>query len=215
MIGIAFSAAKTAMTSQNVSGTAIVTWPYGVARPQLARLRVGRSGRVSLIGFLVGGDGTVVDTVVLNSSGSRIANRTAALALSRCEFQRPAIVDKAVDPRVSITYAWHPNDDPDMLRASRSAAIAASRGNVSARYHLSLLLFSLAKADADREKAFIVLRSAAELGHRHAQFDFARRHERGDGVETNLDEALRWYQKSAEQGDPLAKQRVTLGLLLS
>ncbi|HAV37650.1 MAG TPA: hypothetical protein DCX52_15065 [Massilia sp.] len=52
-------------------------------------------------------------------------------------------------------------------------------------------------------------------GHRHAQFDFAKRHERGDGIEANLDEALHWYQKSAEQGDPLAKQRLTLGVLLS
>ncbi|HAV37651.1 MAG TPA: hypothetical protein DCX52_15070 [Massilia sp.] len=119
---------------------------------------------VSLIGFLVGGDGMVVDIVVLNSSGSRDADRAAALALSRCAFQRPASVDKSVNFWVSITYVWQPNDDPDMLRASRSAAIAAGRGNVSARYHLSLLLFSMAKTDADREKAFMVLRSAAELG---------------------------------------------------
>ncbi|MFC5460383.1 TonB family protein [Massilia niabensis] len=170
---------------------------------------------ISLLGFLVGGDGAVVDAVVLNSSGSRHLDRAATLALSKCAFQRPGDIDKAANLWVSVTYIWGCTDDPGMLRAMRAAAVAGGRGNVSARYHLSLLLFSTAKTDADRGKALIVLRSAAELGHAHAQFDLGRRHEIGDGVEANLDEALRWYRKSAEQGDPLAKQRLTLGMLLS
>ena len=170
---------------------------------------------ISLLGFLVDGSGVAVETLVLNSSGSRSLDRAAALALSKCAFQRPDNIDKAVGLWVRISYAWRFTDDPGMLRALRTAAIAAERGNASARYHLSLLLFLKAKTDADRGNAFVVLRSAAELGHAHAQFDLARRHEIGDGVGADLNEALRWYQKSAQQGDPLAKQRLTLGMLLN
>lgn len=183
-------------------------------RPEYpARSRRAEEDGVSLLGFLVRGDGTVIDTVVLNSSGSRDLDRAAALALSKCVFQRAANIDKAVDQWVQSSYVWQFEDDPAMLRATGDAALAASRGNVSARYHLSLLLLSKAKTDADRQKAFVVLRSAAELGQGHAQFDLARRFESGDGVETNLDEALRWYQKSAAQGNPLATQRLALGVL--
>lgn len=175
-------------------------------------VKAGEDG-ISLLGFLVRGDGTVADSAVLNTSGVRDLDRAAALALSKCVFQRAANVDKAVDLWVQMSYVWQFSDDPDMLRATRAAALAAGRGNVSARYHLSLLLASTAKTDADREKALIVLRSAAELGQGHAQYELARRFEIGDGVAANLDEALRWYQKSAAQGDPFATQRLALGVL--
>lgn len=169
---------------------------------------------VSVIGLLVGGDGAVLDTVVINSSGSRDLDRAAALALSKCAFQRPGSIDKAISLWASIAYAWSLSDDPDLLSAKHAAAVAADRGNVSARYHLSLLIFMKAKTDVDRAQGLAMLRSAAELGHARAQFDLARRYEIGKGVEANLDEALRWYQKSAESGDPLAKQRLSLGILL-
>lgn len=169
---------------------------------------------VSVIGLLVGGEGAVVETVVLNSSGSRDLDRAAALALSKCAFQRPGSIDKGVSLWTSIVYAWSLSDDPDLLSAKHAAAVAADRGNVSARYHLSLLIFTKAKTDVDRAQGLAMLRNAAELGHARAQFDLARRYEIGKGVEANLDEALRWYRKSAESGDPLAKQRMSLGILL-
>ena len=59
----------------------------------------------------------------------------------------------------------------------------------------------------------LVLRSAAELGHAHAQFDLGQRLEKGDGIKADLDEALRWYRKSADKGDPMATQRLALGRL--
>ncbi|MET0981786.1 MAG: hypothetical protein ABWY02_06775 [Telluria sp.] len=69
------------------------------------------------------------------------------------------------------------------------------------------------RKDADHAKSLVVLRSAAELGHAHAQFDLGRRHDIGEGVEMNLGDALRWYRKAAAQGDPLAKQHLALGTL--
>ena len=54
----------------------------------------------------------------------------------------------------------------------------------------------------------VVLLNAAERGHAQAQFDLGDRYEKGKDLKANLDEAIRWYQKSAEQDDPLAIQRM-------
>lgn len=168
---------------------------------------------ISMIGFLVRADGTVVNSVVLNSSGSRQLDRAAQSALSRCVFTRAPNIGGDVELWVRTAYRWYLDDDPKMLAAKQIAARSASTGNLPARYHLSLLLEFAAKSEEERAQALVVLRSAAELGHAHAQFDLGRRHELGKGVEANLDEALRWYRKAAEQGDPLAKQRLALGIL--
>lgn len=163
---------------------------------------------LTLIGFLIRADGTVGDTVTLNSSGSRRLDRAASLALSRCMFHGD--VSQAASVWETVSYVWTFTDDPDMLGPKRTAALAAGKGKVSERYNLSLLIFATAKTDADRAQGLLVLRSAAELGHAHAQFDLGRRHENGEGVETNLEEALRWYGKAAAQGNPFAKQRLLI-----
>ncbi|MFC5462476.1 TonB family protein [Massilia niabensis] len=201
---------------------ALPSFAYGLKQAQPATCKqpeyprraqkAGEEG-VSLLGFLVRGDGTVASSVVLNSSGSQELDRIAADALSKCVFRRPANSDDATEHWVRLAYTWDFNDGPGMLRAKQAAALAAGKGSLPARYHLSLLLSQTAETDADREKGLLVLRSSAELGHAPAQFDLGRRYEKGVGVETNLDEAVRWYQKSAAQGDPLATQRLRLGLL--
>lgn len=168
---------------------------------------------ISVLGFLLRADGTVERSVVLNSSGSRYLDREAEQALSRCVFKRDADSGGATGHWIRITYVWSFTDDPSLLRATRATAIAAGKGSLPARYHLSLILWATAKTDADREKAIVVLHSAAQLGHAHAQFELGRRFEKGDGVEMNLLDALRWYQKSAAQDDPFAKQRLALGKL--
>lgn len=172
-----------------------------------------RGEGVSLIGFLARADGTVAHSAVLNSSGSEHLDSAVQRAFSRCVFKRDANVGGSADLWSRIFYVWIEGDDPDMLEAKRIAARAAGKGNLPARYHLSLLLSMTAKTDAEREQAMVVLRSAAELGHAHAQFDLGRRYEKGDGLKADLDEALRWYKKSAAQGDPLAQQRLSLGIL--
>ncbi|MFC5462477.1 TonB family protein [Massilia niabensis] len=188
--------------------------PISCKKPEYPeRAQKAEAEGITVLGFLVRADGTVRDTVVLSSTGSRDLDRAAELALSRCLFERVAKVDDAVDLWVRMVYVWHLTDDDYLLRAKHKTAVAAGNGNVAARYHLSLLLSTTAKTDADREKALVVLRSAAELGHAHAQYDLGQRYEKGEGVTVDPDEALRWYRKSAAQDDPLAKQRLTLGIL--
>lgn len=70
-----------------------------------------------------------------------------------------------------------------------------------------------AKTDAERERALLVLRSAAERGLAQAQYDLGVRYEKGDGLPADMEEAQRWYEKSAAQDNVLAVQRVKRGPL--
>lgn len=178
-------------------------WPDFPERAQKAE-----EEGINVLGFLVRADGTVANTMVLNSTGSRHLDRAAVSALSRCVFKRSA--DETAERWKRVIYTWSFTDDPGLHRAKRATAIAAGKGNLAARYHLSLLLWHTAKTDAERNQAITVLHSSAALGHAHAQYDLGRRFEKGDGVEADLDEALRWYQKAAAQDDPFAKQRLAL-----
>lgn len=169
---------------------------------------------VSVLGFLLRADGTVADASVISSSGSRDLDRAAKLALSRCVFDRTAAGEHRTEYWRRVEYAWLYTDDESMGRARQSAALAARSGSLAARYHLSLVLAHTAKNDAERGQALAILRSAAELGHAHAQFDLGRHYEKGNEVKADFEEALRWYRKSAAQGDVFATQRLTLGVLL-
>jgi TPR repeat protein len=93
--------------------------------------------------------------------------------------------------------------------------VAARRGDANALYRLSILLNAAPKSDADRESAVVLLKSAAEKGAAAAQFELGRRYEKGTGMTANLEEAMRWYEKAAAQGDVLAIQRLRMGELLN
>jgi len=195
------------------SGPAQAELPASCKAPEypLNAVKNSASG-ISRVGFLIRPDGTVARWILLNSSGSADLDNAARAALSECVFERMA--GSIGELWREVDYVWYLGD-AGLVEATQAAARSAKGGNLNARYHLSLLLSTSAKSDAEREQALLVLRSAAELGHAHAQFDLARRYERGQGMPADLDEALRWYRKSAGQGDPLAIQRVELGRLIN
>lgn len=163
---------------------------------------------ISRLGFLIRPDGTVAQSVVLNSSASAALDQAAQKGISTCLFKRPADSEQAGDLWAHFVYVWSADEDPGFMETKGIAARAASKGNLAERYHLSLLLDHTARTDVERQQALVTLRSAAELGHAHAQFDLGERYEDGKGVAPSLEEALRWYRKSAAQGDPLALQRM-------
>lgn len=175
-------------------------------------LKQGEEG-ISYLAFLLRPDGTVIRSMVLNSSGWRDLDRETQTALGRCVFQVPAV---ATDPEgfwSPLIYKWTLTDDPDMAVPKKEAAVAARKGDLDALLRLSILLSWTGKSDADQQRSVVVLRSAAEKGHAAAQFALGRRYEMGDWVEKDLDEAMRWYNLAAKQGDVLAIQRLRLGVL--
>jgi TonB family protein len=177
-----------------------------------AALERGETG-ISLIAFLVRADGTVIRSVVLDSSGSEDLDRKTQTAMSRCMFTPPSVPTEPEGIWIPVAYTWSLVDDPDMAKAKQEAAAAARTGDLAALFRLSRLLAHTAKTDADRERALKVLRGAAAKGHAAAQYALGRRYEMGDGVEKDLDQAMQWYELAAKQGDVLAVQRLRLGVL--
>jgi len=187
----------------------------GCRKPEYPRsaLNAGAAG-VSLLGFLIAADGSATQSTILSSSGNTEMDEDARDAFMRCAF-KPATQDgKPIDSWVRVMYVWSLDSDADMLQAKHAAALAASKGDLGARFQLSLLLRATAKTDADREKALTLLRNAADLGQAHAQFELGRRYEAGiNGAPKDLDAAMSWYRKAAAQGDVFAVQRLSHNLL--
>lgn len=60
----------------------------------------------------------------------------------------------------------------------------------------------------DYIQAVSLFKKAAIKGSACAQFNYALCLENGKGTDKNLNEALKWYQKSADKGYESAKQKI-------
>jgi TPR repeat protein len=129
---------------------------------------------------------------------------------------KPATKDgQPIEVWQPVQYFWSIEGNAEgMVYAKHVAAAAARKGDANAFYRLSILLEAAPKDDADRERSVVLLKSAAEKGVAAAQFELGRRYEKGTGMTANLEEAMRWYEKAAAQGDVLAVQRLRMGQLL-
>jgi TonB family protein len=168
---------------------------------------------ISLLGFLVRTDGTVSGSRILNSSGIPELDQAALVALAKCTFGPATRDGVAIDTWVRVKYEWRASDDHRMLLARRRTVLAANEGNPDAQYQLSLLLTRAEMGESSRRDGLMALRRAADSGQPNAQFELGRRYEKGDGMDADLGEAMRWYEKAAAQGDVLALQRLKLGEL--
>jgi len=209
-----FSAAPVYAQAQPDSAVSARIQFNSCRRPEYPRSALNQQEEgISLLGFLVRADGTVADSTVLTSSGSRSLDSAARDALSKCAFTPATIGGVAVERWVPVSYMWVFDDDPGMTRKKRQLALMAGKGSAGVLYHLARVMEITAKTDAERGQALVLLRSAAELGQPHAQFDLGARLEKGEGVGADLEAALDWYRKSAAQGDIVAIQRLQSGYL--
>ena len=209
---LTFSASKCLLAAAALAGAAAsFTASAACSKPRYPEesLRQREEG-VAIVAFLVHADGTVERSVVLVSTGFPDLDRKTQDALSKCPFKPATENGKPVEVWQPVQYFWSLDDDPDMVRAKHVAAEAAREGDVNALYRLSILLNAAPKSDTDREKAVVLLRTAAERGAAAAQYELGRRYEKGDKMEANLEEAMRWYEKAAAQGDVLAIQRLRM-----
>lgn len=165
------------------------------------------------LALLVRADGTVARSVVLVSSGYPDLDRAAQAGFEKCVFKPATDHGEPTEAWRPIVYVWTMSADFDTARAIQIAAAAAAKGDLNALYRVSLLLSGRAKSEADRAKAFALLKSAAEQGVANAQYVMGQRYEKGHGVAPNLDEAMRWYKLAAAQEDVLAVQRLRTGVL--
>jgi TonB family protein len=176
--------------------------------------KLGEAG-ISLVGFLVRTDGTVDRSVVLGSSGSRELDQATRQGLSKCRFEPLKRNGQAIEAWQPVNYVWRRVDDPGMVQAKRDAAADAKKGNAEAYFHLSRLLMNATPTQVDRQRALTLLRTAAERGQPHAQYQLGTRYEKGIGVDEDAAQAQQWYEKAAAQGDEFALQRLRLGEIVT
>ncbi|RIA98188.1 hypothetical protein C1645_813041, partial [Glomus cerebriforme] len=62
----------------------------------------------------------------------------------------------------------------------------------------------------DKRKAFELYQKAANLGDSTAQYNLAMIYETGIRIERNINQAIYWYEKSAEQGDQNAQNKIRI-----
>jgi TPR repeat protein len=55
---------------------------------------------------------------------------------------------------------------------------------------------------------FKQIRKAADQGHAKAQYNLGVMYEKGEGVQQNYSEALKWYKKAADQGHAGAQSKL-------
>lgn len=177
--------------------------------PELSR-QLEQEG-ITVLGFRMRADGTVSDTAILHSSGFAALDQSAQNRVAGCVFDAGTGEWAGIWMRVS--FKWFVGDTLRKGHTERKIKRAAEKGDPAARYHLSLILSDVGASDADRQRAIELLLGAAEAGYATAQYDLGRRYEKGADVTANLEEALRWYEKAAAQGDVLAVQRLESGKL--
>lgn len=61
----------------------------------------------------------------------------------------------------------------------------------------------------DFERAFALMRAEAELGNPRAQYALGYMYYQGQGVPIDVQQALKWIRKAADQGDPKAIEALT------
>lgn len=89
--------------------------------------------------------------------------------------------------------------EKDLASAFRWYKLAAQNGNVIAMMNLGLCYEFGRGVSQNYTKARVQYIKAAEKGNARAQYRFALLNEKGLGIEKDMDEAIRWLHKSADQ----------------
>jgi len=89
----------------------------------------------------------------------------------------------------------------DLKKAMQLHRMAMDRGDVTAGYNLGLTFQRVGDIDA----AFRCFRAAADQGHSCAMVNVGNCYFKGSGVQADLDEAMRWYERGTAKGDEKAR----------
>ncbi|MFC5546980.1 TonB family protein [Massilia aerilata] len=157
---------------------------------------------VVFVGLQVDENGAVLDSKILLSSGSAALDQAARQVFHKCRHMPGIVNGQAVTMWMTVQYLW--TIDPSSGKTLAKLKQAALEGNAQARYVLSTIIESRAKTDEERAAGLKLVPLAAEAGEPMAQVSLARRYESGKQLPRDLDEARRWYDRAAAQGNVIA-----------
>ncbi len=104
-------------------------------------------------------------------------------------------------------FAWvetvEPQEEITQTRQNPEIKVDTSQPGVASRLFLdSRILIANQPTEADKKKAHELMLQAAELNYPQAMLHVATFYSDGMGVEHNFGEAMRWYRRVAESGEP-------------
>jgi len=190
--GRAADPARTKAITADLSSCPKPVWPQ-------ESLRREETGAV-ILAFLIGLDGTVLESKVDKSSGHPLLDLAARDGLQKCRFTPPAQVGRSVPQWTRMQYVWTlAPDSPEQKAAERAKILAdAETGKPDAQFKAAGL--HLNAEPKDREQGMALLRKAADQGHARAQEYLAYLLMASDPAE-----AESWERKAAEQGGASAQ----------
>jgi TPR repeat protein len=97
-----------------------------------------------------------------------------------------------------------------ILTAICSPAVAGEQGEQSRKIMVDKYLQGAQLYESNSPKAYDVLKPVAEAGNPNAQYLLGTLYDFGRGVETDHEEANRWYLKAAEQGQDDAQYNLAI-----
>jgi TonB family protein len=165
---------------------------------------------VVIIGFLVGEDGKVIDTVIRASSGVPALDRAALAGIKRCQFMPATINGVAISSWTSVRYNWITDTSIDRTLADfETYRAGAKAGDAAARYKLARLFRDGYGIEHDNAQYAKQLRSAAESGYPEAEAELAINLSYGlYTIARDQEQAITWYRRAAEHGHVQAQLRM-------
>jgi TonB family protein len=175
-------------------------------------LRREETGKVTL-GFLIGLDGMVLESSVLESSGHPLLDLAARDGLEKCRFTPPPQIGRTQPQWTKMQYVWTlAPTDPEKRAAERANILAAAeQGDAEAQYKAAAIYLS--GPEKNTELAIPLLRKSAEQGHVGAAEALAAWLLSGRVADGDPAEAESLLRKAAEAGT--ARSQHALASLLS
>ena len=155
--------------------------------------------RAHVVALLGAGDASLFDSRTLHCWGANELEDGSTRALFYCSFRNP----RAGMP-IGNVGSIHPSIKPVTLRELR-AKLATLSDDVA---------FDPFDSSEEEEEALTRYRVAAEEGQSAAQFNLAMCYRRGEGVEKDAAQAVRWFRRAAEQGLALGQTQVGFSFYL-
>lgn len=171
-------------------------------------LRREETGKVTLA-FLIGLDGTVLESRVEESSGHPLLDIAARDGLEKCKFTPPSQIGRTQPQWTKMQYVWTLEARSPEQLAAENAKLRADAGKGDAAAQFKLAAFYLFGPQKDLQQGMAWLRQAAAQGHAKAQEALAYELMRGVSTPRDLVEAESWLRKAAHSGAPSAQYQLS------
>jgi TonB family protein len=160
-----------------------------------------------VVAVQVGPDGSVLDSAILMSSGSRAIDEAARRNFAQCKQTPGTVGGKPATMWAFAHYFWYINNYEKLKRRLAREALSGKPG---ARYQLGATLKMNATYEEMWRNGMELIIDAAQQGDPMAQVMLAIEYESGANVDRDMAVALRWYTKAAEQGNVFAKDHLRI-----